>query len=161
MDVLLVRPPRRGATAFFSVMECEPLELEYLAAYSKNPGYPGLRETLEKLSKEHTLYIVSNSQLGYPEMTMDKLKITHLFRDSLCHGQTGTPKGDTIRTLMARNGMDRAIYIGDTQSDYEATRFAGIPFVWAAYGMGLPESYEAKVSCVSQLTALDWNSFYK
>lgn len=32
MKALLIRPPRRGGVAFLSAMECEPLELEYLAA---------------------------------------------------------------------------------------------------------------------------------
>jgi len=157
-DMLLSNIP---APARYEIMErCVASEVAFLAEASPNSGYPGIRETLEELAQAHTLCIVSNSQSDYPELTMEKLGITHLIRDSLCHGQTGTRKGETIRILMARNGMEKAVYIGDTQGDYEATREAGIPFVWAAYGMGQPEHYEAKVSCVSQLKELDWNSFY-
>lgn len=152
-DVLLQTIP---APERYAIMErCVDSELGHLAQCSGNSGYPGLHQTLEALAKVHTLYIVSNCQLGYPELTMEKLGITGLFRDFLCYGQTGTPKGETIRTLMARHGMTRAVYIGDTQSDYEATRFAGIPFVWAAYGMGHPEAFEAKIDTLSQLTELD------
>jgi phosphoglycolate phosphatase len=37
---------------------------------------------------------------------------------------------------MERNGIERAIYVGDTMGDCEAARAAGIPFLHAAYGFG-------------------------
>ena len=41
-------------------------------------GYPGVVETLEELSRRYRLFIVSNSQAGYPQTTMEKLGIAHL-----------------------------------------------------------------------------------
>ena len=114
-------------------------------------GYPEITETLELLAKDYDLYIVSNSQQGYPEVTMQKLHLTHLIRDHLCFGDTGTEKGQTILELMRRNNITDAIYVGDTQGDYEATLVAGVPFIWATYGFGEPAGYVAKIDCPNQL----------
>ena len=117
-------------------------------------GYPGVKETLEELHKRHRLFIVSNSQLGYPETTMEKLGITHLFQGHLCFGNTGTDKGTTIRILMEQHGIENAVYIGDTQGDYEAAVKAGLPFVWATFGFGEPDGYDAKIDSFCELTQL-------
>ena len=65
----------------------------------------------------------------------------------------------TIRTLMDRFGLSKAVYIGDTQKDLNETRLAGIPFVHAAYGFGgadFPDetalSFEELVSAIQRLT---------
>ena len=117
-------------------------------------GYPGVKETLEELHKRYRLFIVSNSQLGYPETTMEKLGITHLFQGHLCFGNTGTDKGTTIRILMEQHGIENAVYIGDTQGDYEAAVKAGLPFVWATFGFGVPDGYDAKIDSFCELTQL-------
>ena len=117
-------------------------------------GYPGVVETLEALAKRYRLFIVSNSQAGYPQTTMEKLGITHLIEGHLCFGDTGTDKGTTIRTLMARHNIASAVYIGDTQGDFEASRNAGLPFVWVSYGFGVPESYAYKADSFPQLAEI-------
>ena len=117
-------------------------------------GYPGVKETLEELHKRYRLFIVSNSQLGYPETTMEKLGITHLFQGHLCFGNTGTDKGTTIRILMEQHSIKNAVYIGDTQGDYEAAMKAGLPFVWATFGFGEPDGYDAKIDSFRELTQL-------
>ena len=117
-------------------------------------GYPKVKETLEELHKRYRLFIVSNSQLGYPETTMEKLGITHLFQGHLCFGNTGTDKGTTIRILMEQHGIENAVYIGDTQGDYEAAVKADLPFVWAAFGFGVPDGYDAKIDSFCELTQL-------
>ena len=117
-------------------------------------GYPGVLETLEELSHRYRLFIVSNSQCGYPETTMDKLHIGHLMEGHMCFGDTGTDKGTTIRILMEKHGIQSAVYIGDTQGDYEASCKAGIPFVWATFGFGVPEGYDYKVDSFQELTEI-------
>ena len=117
-------------------------------------GYPGVKETLEELHKRYRLFIVSNSQLGYPETTMEKLGITHLFQGHLCFGNTGTDKGTTIRILMEQHGIENAVYIGDTQGDYEATVEADVPFIWATYGFGTPTGYAEKIDSFEELLNL-------
>ena len=58
------------------------------------------------------------------------------FKDIEMSGRTGKDKGHNILLLMERNHIQEAIYIGDTQGDQEASRFAGIPFIFASYGFG-------------------------
>jgi len=42
----------------------------------------------------------------------------------------------TIRALMAKDNLKKAVYIGDTNGDKQAAMDAGIPFIWAKYGFG-------------------------
>ena len=114
-------------------------------------AFPGVVETLETLREDHRLFIVSNAQRGYPELMMDKLGIRHLFEGWLCFGDTGTHKGETIRILMERYGIARAVYIGDTQGDLEASRYAGIPFVFCRFGFGAPEEFDAAIGSFPEL----------
>ena len=127
------------------IARCMEAEDEILHADPCRVGYAGVAETLEKLAKTHRLFIVSNSECGYPELCMDKLGIGHLFRGHLCYGDTHTRKGLTIRRLMAEHGIENAAYIGATQGDLEAAEEAGIPFIFAAYGFGHPDHYDAKI----------------
>lgn len=139
----------------YPLMErCMETENQYLHENPCNIGYEGIRKTLEQLSKDHRLFIVSNSQQGYPQLCMEKLGLTHCIQGHLCFGDTGTEKGETIRRLMDTHGITSAVYIGDTQGDLEAARQAGIPFVFAAYGFGSPESWEARIEKPEQLVQL-------
>ena len=117
-------------------------------------GYPGIRETVEALAQKHRLFIVSNSERGYPELCMEKLGLTPYIRGHLCYGDTGTSKGKTIRTLMEKHNIQSCAYVGDTQGDYEATLEAGIPFLWASYGFGTPDGYDAKIGSFAELLNL-------
>ena len=139
----------------YALMErCMDTENKYLARNECRIGYEGVKETLEELAGSYRLFIVSNAQCGYPELCMEKLGIAHLFEGHLCYGDTGTEKGETILELMRRHDIDDAVYIGDTQGDYEATLVAGIPFIWCAFGFGNPEGYAARLEDFRQLPQL-------
>lgn len=139
----------------YKLMErCMAREQELLHNDPCHIGYPAVAETLEILAKRHRLFIVSNSQQGYPELTIQKLGISHLISGHLCFGDTGTDKGTTIRILMERHSIQSAVYIGDTQGDYEATVKAGLPFIWAAYGFGTPAGWNQKVDSFAQLAEI-------
>jgi phosphoglycolate phosphatase len=141
-DVILAEIP---AAERYALMErCMDTENRYLEENECHIGYEGVKETLEELAKDYRLFIVSNAQCGYPELCMEKLGIGHLIEGHLCFGDTGTEKGETIRTLMKQHQITDAVYVGDTQGDYEATVVAGVPFVWAAFGFGNPEGYAAR-----------------
>ena len=145
--------PTLPAQERYPLMErCMARENRYLHENPCQVGYPGIRETLEALSRNHRLFIVSNSQCGYPEVCMEKLGIRELISGHLCFGDTQAPKGETIRILMERHGITSAAYIGDTQGDADAARDAGIPFVWASYGFGAPTGWIAKADAPADLT---------
>lgn len=139
----------------YALMErCMARENRYLQENPCAIGYPGVKETLIRLAESHRLFIVSNSQQGYPELCIRKLGLGSCITACLCFGDTGTSKGKTIRTLMQRHNIRSCAYIGDTQGDYEATLEAGIPFIWASYGFGVPEGYGAKIDRISDLLTL-------
>ena len=133
---------------------CMATENEYLHQNECHIGYPGIQETMETLVKKHRLFIVSNSQCGYPELCIEKLGLTDYISGHLCFGDTGTEKGETIRRLMERHGITDACYIGDTQGDCDAADAAGIDFIHAAYGFGEPVHYAAKIEKFEDLLAL-------
>ena len=121
----------------YELMErCMATENRYLEENPCKIGYPHVKEVLSELAKKHRLFIVSNSQCGYPELCMTKLGIEDLFSGHLCFGDTGTCKGETIRRLMDTHGITSAAYIGDTQGDLDAADLAGIPFIFCTYGFG-------------------------
>ena len=139
----------------YALMErCMDTENRYLRANPCRIGYPKVKQTMAELAKKYRLFIVSNSQRGYPELCISKLGLTDYIEGHMCFGDTGTSKGKTIRTLMENYGIENAAYIGDTQGDYEATVEAGIPFIWAAYGFGAPEGYAARIDGFEQLLKL-------
>ena len=140
----------------YALMErCMHKEHQVLEEDPCRIAFPGVAETLEKLAEGHDLYIVSNSQKGYPELTMEKLGVKHLFKGHLCFGDTGTSKGQTIARLMREHGLTSAVYIGDTQGDYEATVEAGIPFIFCAYGFGSPAGWTARIEKIQDLLTLE------
>ena len=139
----------------YDLMErCMATENRYLEENPCRIGYPGVKETVAKLAEKYRLFIVSNSQCGYPELCMEKLGLTPYIQGHLCIGDTGTSKGRTIRTLMEKHNITSCAYVGDTQGDYEATVEADVPFIWCTYGFGTPEGFAAKVDSFEQLLAL-------
>ena len=139
----------------YALMErCMDTENRYLYENECRIGYPKVKETVEALAKKYRLFIVSNSQQGYPELCMDKLGLTPYIQGHLCFGDTGTSKGKTIRKLMELHNIENCAYVGDTQGDYEATLEADVPFIWAAYGFGTPDGYEKKINSFEELLCL-------
>ncbi len=127
----------------------------YVETYgSEALGYPGVAKTLAALHKTYRLFIVSNSQKGYPDQCIAMLGLTPYIQGHLCYGETGTSKGQSILTLMKQYGIENCAYVGDTQGDYEATQEAGIPFIWASYGFGTPEGYAARIDSIEELLKL-------
>ena len=129
---------------------CMRYENEYLADH---PGvtYPNMKETLAALSREYGLYIVSNCQEGYIEALMAACGIASYISDTECFGATGRPKGDNIRLVMERIGLEKCLYVGDTAMDQEAPGKAGIPFVFASYGFGQASGADAVIGSLAEL----------
>ena len=133
-DVIFAPVP---APERYALMDrCMETENRYLAEHPCPIGYPGVRDTLAALAKKYRLFIVSNSQRGYPELCIRKLGLDDYISGHLCFGDTGTEKALTIRRLMESHNITSAVYIGDTQGDLDAAEGAGIPFIYAAYGFG-------------------------
>lgn len=134
--------------------KCMEQESKILHEDPCNIGYPKVKETLEQLAKKHRLFIVSNSQSGYPQLCIEKMGLQGLIVDHLCFGDTGTCKGETIKKIMADNQITSACYVGDTRGDMEASDHAGIPFIYCTFGFGEVDHYWAKIDSFDQLLEL-------
>ena len=116
-----IAPPER-----YALMErCMKTENDYLFANECKIGYPKVKETLAELAKRYRLFIVSNSQCGYPELCIEKLGLTEYIEAHMC--------------------------FGDTKGDLDACREAGIPFIFCGYGLGKAEAYDAKIESIDEL----------
>ena len=147
--------PDQPESVRYPLMErCMERENRHLEENPCRIGYPGVPQMLETLSKTHRLFIVSNSQKGYPELCIEKMKIGPFISGHLCYGDTQVCKGETIRRLLEQYHIASACYIGDTQGDMEATYQAGLPFIWAAYGFGNPEKYDHRIDAPLDLVTL-------
>lgn len=116
--------------------------------------FPNLEETLRELKKSYRLFIVSNCEDGYIEAFYAAHGLEKYFEDFENPGRTGLSKGENIQLIMERNAITSAVYVGDTQGDLDAARHAGIPFIYAAYGFGSPESYDYRLETFEQLDEL-------
>lgn len=148
-------PDLPAAERYALIDRCEERETALLHADKCQIGYPGAAETLACLAENHRLFIVSNSQQGYPELCMEKLGLGKWIAGHMCFGDTGTDKGTTIRRLMEKYNITSAAYVGDTEGDRQASEKAGIDFLWAAYGFGTVKAYRQRLSCLSDLARLE------
>ena len=151
-DVIFASVPESERYALMD--RCMETENRYLEENPCHIGYPNVKETIAELSRKYRLFIVSNSQCGYPELCMEKLGLGDYIQGHMCFGDTGTSKGKTIRALMEKHNIQNCAYIGDTQGDYEATLEANVPFIFAAYGFGEPEGYAEKIEKIEDLLKL-------
>lgn len=127
---------------------CCVRENEYLLAHG-GILYPMLEQTLQTLSEEYELFIVSNCQIGYIEAFLDHYGFAHYFADTENFGNTGKLKAYNISLVVERNKLDWAVYVGDTLGDYNSTMEAGLPFILAEYGFGevTAAKYRADAFC--------------
>ena len=116
--------------------------------------FPGALEILEDLHSRFFMAVVSNCGAGYVEAFFEGNRTAKFFDDYENPARTGLDKGDNIRLVMARNSIERAVYIGDTDGDFRAARKAGVPFVHAAYGFGEVPEAEFRAERFSDLPEL-------
>ncbi len=118
------------------MQECIAEEMEYLKT-SGGEVYDGLEDVLKELRKRgYFIACVSNCQSGYIEAFYDATGLGRYFDDKECWGGTGLGKAENIRLTAERNGLDVAVYVGDTDGDRLASEKSGVKFIHAAYGYG-------------------------
>ena len=132
MDVIgdIFFPELTSAEQKSLVGKCGDWENEYLR---RNGGklYPELENTLKKF--------------------LDYYNFGQYFEDIECYGNNEKSKGDNIRLVMERNGLEQTIYVGDIQGDYDATMQAGATFIHAKYGFGTINTEVAEIEKFSDL----------
>lgn len=132
---------------------CEAFENVYITEHGGRL-FDGVRETLGVLKDEGVqMSVVSNCQEGYVKAFLDSMDMWEYFTDYEEWGRSGLLKADNIKLVMKRNGADKAVYVGDIQTDSDASHKAGIPVVWAAYGFGEIRDAEAEIHSFCELPA--------
>lgn len=116
--------------------------------------FDGLHETLAQLSQDYSLMVASNCCSGYIEAFIGYAGVEAQICDLEHPERTGLEKAGNIRLLMERNGIDRAIMVGDTRLDYEAAVGAGVPFVLAEYGFGSVPEAQYRIASMRELPEL-------
>ena len=142
-------PERRMAL----MEECILEENQYLTEHG-GTLYSKVEETLQLLQQKYRLFIVSNCQSGYIEAFLNAHKVAEYFEGFLCYGDTKKSKGENNRLLIQQYGLERPVYVGDTAGDLKSALDAGIPFVYAEYGFGSVEHYDAKIRDFGELQRL-------
>ncbi len=147
IDYFFQNNTERG-NAFIS--KCQESENKYLL---ENGGhiYKNTILTIKRLYKEYDLYIVSNCQFGYIDVFLEYYNLGQYFKDYECSGNTGKSKDYNIKLVVKRNNISNAIYVGDTEKDYQASKKNNLKFVWAKYGFGLCEKYDECIDDISEL----------
>lgn len=133
--------------------ECCKVECEYLASQG-GKLYEQVEKVLQKLEEDYKLFIVSNCQDGYIETFYAYHKLDKYFLDYENPGRTGLTKGENIKLIMDRNDLKSPLYVGDTEGDYQAAKFAGIPFVYADYGFGEVSGFDYSIADFTELLTL-------
>lgn len=133
--------------------ECGRAENKYIAEHGA-VLYPQVIETVKALHTEYPLYIVSNCQEGYIEAFLSYYKAGQYFEDHSCFGDNGMQKWENISLIIKRNNIDRGIYVGDIQADYEAATAGGAEFIHAAYGFGTVDASVPKLHAFQELPQL-------
>ena len=98
--------------------------------------YPGVKETIRELARDHKLFMVSNCSPKGVVNFMAFAGLTDCFTDSLTYGQTHAGKDVNIAALVKKYGLRSPLYVGDTQGDADASHKAGVRIAWASYGFG-------------------------
>ena len=129
------------------------IENEWLAVHHA-ALYDGVLNTLKTLSAKMPLFIVSNCQGGYIEVMKETTGLTPYITDHLCPDDTGHAKASNIRAIVEKHNLKSPIYVGDTQGDLNASREAGVKFVFASYGFGQVDSYDGVIEKPEDLLTL-------
>ncbi len=160
MESLMGKTMDDIAFSYFNTVSCDrALEIlqacmDYENEYLEKVGgilYPQLEQVLADLSKDYFLAIVSNCQRGYIEAFLKFHKLEPYFNDFECFGNTKQEKDANITTVVKRNGLSKAVYVGDVLGDYLSTTKAGLPFIWAEYGFGQVPQAKYKINALTQL----------
>lgn len=113
--------------------------------------YDGLEEVLIELKKKYKLAIVSNCAAGYIESFLDSANLRKYFEDFAAAAKMKVTKAEAIKAVLERNNIAKAVYVGDTIKDFEASQNAEMDFIQAKYGFGQDLKTEYSVNEITEL----------
>ena len=114
----------------------------FLAHYSEHIAdtsrpYPGVLDSLMDLKSQGWRFAVCTNKLeAYSVELIRRLKMAHWF-EAICGGDTFSfrkPDPRHLTETISRAGGGRAIMIGDSRTDVDTARAAGIPVIGVSFG---------------------------
>lgn len=104
---------------------------KYYTAFSRTTLYPGVRDALTELSKDHLLGICTNKVIGPCLAVLRHLSIDGYFSTVWGGDSLPTRKPDPAMLYAAFDalGTGPQIYVGDSEVDAETARRAAVPFL--------------------------------
>jgi phosphoglycolate phosphatase len=101
--------------------------------------YSGVLDGIKKLASHYKIFIVSNCTDWYMRAFLDFSKLAPVIGGFDCNGMSGLSKNEMLARMRKDFSLQNPVYVGDTASDEEATRLAGMDFVYVSYGFGKPK----------------------
>ena len=140
------------------IYEIGSINIDYL---DKNGGslFENEVETIQLLSREYELYIVSNSsRKKYIEAFLNNNGMKEYFKDYIPASALDITKGEAIKKIMKDNDIRNAVYVGDTRKDQLAAEEAQIPFIHAKYGFDKELISKYSINKIAELPEILGNS---
>lgn len=141
---VLIRLGLEAQGASVSDARLEEMFSAYLAEYEKHLSdatlpYPGVEAALERLvAAGHTLAVCTNKYEKPARMLLRDLALTDKFAAIVGADtfEVSKPTGAVLRLIAERTGGDaaRMIMVGDTATDIDTARNAGVPVVCVDFG---------------------------
>lgn len=116
--------------------------------------YGGLEKVLIELKKKYKLAIVSNCAAGYIESFLDSSKLRKYFDDFAAAGKMKVTKSEAIKAVVERNNIIKAVYVGDTIKDLEASQGVKMDFIQAKYGFGQDLKTKYSINELAELPSI-------
>jgi phosphoglycolate phosphatase len=96
--------------------------------------YENALATIEKISKEHQLFLVSNCNDWYLKAFLNNSGINNAFKESICFGTFNQNKVANLRYLLNKFNISEGYYIGDTKGDMKAAQEVGLTYIHMKHG---------------------------
>lgn len=118
--------------------------------------YPGVRELLHSLYEQGiSLFVASNGLEAYIDAICNQFSITHLFTDLYSAGRFQTKsKNDLIAKLLSDHQIERAVMVGDRQSDVDAGKTNGLFTIGCDFGFAKPGELDGADVVVHQFSEI-------
>lgn len=128
----------------FTAADIDPLFKNFIAHYAahvadRSRPFPGLVEALDRLATQGCIFAVCTNKLeGLSRLLLDALGLSARFA-AICGQDTfGVQKPNPAilqRTIaQAKGSMERAIMVGDSATDIDTARAAGVPVIAVDFG---------------------------
>ena len=124
------------------------IEKEHLGGICLNWGCIPTKALLRTSEINHLLHSLDAYGFKAEKVSFDLKKIIDRSRG------VATQLTNGVRHLMKKNNIDEAIYVGDTQGDFEACEMANIPMIFASYGFGKVENPAYTINDIKELPSL-------